>query len=72
MRAGSATLGPVCADIVWSNRSAPEMMALAEIAMAAGVDAVREVRPALDAFYGALSNAQRETFDELMSRRHGG
>ncbi len=38
--------------------------------MAAGLAALQSLRPALDAFYGTLTPAQRKTLDAFAARYH--
>lgn len=51
------------------DRTPPGRLALAEKRMSAGLDAIRTVRPAFDAFYAKLDDAQK---DRLRWMRGGG
>lgn len=50
--------------------SAPEKLAQAEAMMAAGTDAIGELRPAFDALYAELDDMQRARIDDLLAHRH--
>jgi hypothetical protein len=64
-------LRDACADRDDWSGSAPERLAQMETLMAAGLDAVREVRPRFDAFYATLSDDQKATLDDAGPRhRH--
>lgn len=47
---------------------APDALARAESLLTAGLEVVREVRPAFDRFYGTLSEDQRKALDQLINR----
>ena len=68
LRAASDSLEGVCADAAAAPATAPEGLALAEAALAAGTEAVRDFRPAFDALYAALDADQRASLDDLLAR----
>ena len=47
---------------------APDALARAESLLTAGLEVVREVRPAFDRFYATLSEEQQEALDQLVNR----
>ena len=47
---------------------APDALARAESMLTAGLEVVREVRPAFDRFYATLSEDQKEALDRLVNR----
>ncbi len=47
---------------------APAALARAESLLTAGLEVVREIRPAFDRFYGTLSEDQRKALDQLVNR----
>jgi hypothetical protein len=64
-------LRDACADRDDWSGTTPERLARMETLMAAGLDAVREVRPRFDAFYATLSDDQKATLDDAGPRhRH--
>lgn len=60
------TLEQACGDAPATGAS----MARAETMLAAGLDAVRQVRPAYEAFHAVLNDDQRRMLDEHRGRRH--
>lgn len=50
----------------------PERLALGEAAMAAGVEALRAVRPAFEAFYDTLDDGQRRQLDTVLDHHGAG
>ena len=68
LRAASDSLEGVCADAAAAPATAPEGLALAEAALAAGTEAVRDIRPAFEALYAALDADQRASLDNLLAR----
>ena len=50
--------------------NAPDALARAESLLTAGLEVVREVRPAFDTFYATLSEDQKKALDQLINRRH--
>ena len=50
--------------------TAPDRLALAESMMAAGTAALREIRPAFDAFYATLDDKQQAKLDAEAGQRH--
>jgi hypothetical protein len=70
---GLATLRGACQTLRAGERgaSAPARLAAAEAAMTAGGAALRQIRPAFEAFYGTLDAGQKATLDDALSRgRH--
>jgi hypothetical protein len=69
--AGSARIGTACAELETAGRpeTAPERLARLETLLAAGLDAVREVRPAFDGFYAALDSDQQAALDRMAMHR---
>jgi len=55
-----------------AKATAPERLARMEAMTAAGLDALREVRPRFDAFYATLSDAQKQALDEMGPRHRRG
>jgi len=47
---------------------APDALARAESLLTAGLEVVREVRPAFDRFYATLTEDQRKALDQLVNR----
>jgi len=74
LAAGLATLRAACSDIAADDETVamPERLAAMELAMAAGTDALRAVRPAFTAFYGTLDEDQQRKIDGLWSRNRPG
>ena len=74
VRAADTTFDGVCAEIAATGETstAPAALALVENAMALGLEAVREVRPAFDELYATMTDEQRETLDRAIAdhRRH--
>jgi LTXXQ motif family protein len=74
-RSGIASLRAACDKMQagTDGASAPVRLAAAEVAMTAGAEALRQVRPAFDAFYGTLDDRQRVSLDAALAegRRHG-
>lgn len=71
LRAGSARIGETCDTVKageWPAK-APEKLALAETITTTGLDILREVRPAFDAFYATLDDKQKAALDGLLDRR---
>lgn len=75
IRASGDSLRQDCARLEEAGEpaTAPQQLARAEAMMVAGLVAVRQVRPAFDAFYGSLADEQRAALDGLMAHRrdHG-
>ncbi len=67
----SDRLKTLCGDMRALPATAPEALALAETATVAGLEAIRDVRPAFNALYAVLDDEQRATINEHMAR-HGG
>ena len=68
---GLARLRDVCGKLASDALppTMPERLAFMEMAMAAGTETLRAVRPAFKVFYGTLDEHQRQKID-AMSRRH--
>lgn len=71
LKSGSARVGEACRSLETDGwpAQAPEKLATLETVMAAGLDIVREVRPAFDQFYATLDDRQKEALDGLFDRR---
>jgi hypothetical protein len=72
VKAGETDLRGACATAASADggADAPKRLAQFETMMAAGLKALKRVRPAFDALYAGLDGEQRETLDSLFSRRH--
>jgi hypothetical protein len=73
-RGAGAKMASLCADqkADAAQTSAPDRLAGLEAALAAGLDVVREVRPAFTDFYAVLTAEQRQILDRHLQRRHRG
>lgn len=60
------SLEQACADVPATDAT----MARAETMLTLGLEAVRQVRPAFEAFYAVLTDEQRRMLDEHRGRRH--
>lgn len=69
LRKGSDAIGRHCATLGERPSTAPGKLAVLETAMTAGLEVVREVRPAFERFYGTLNEDQRAAIDRLVERR---
>lgn len=69
MQSTRPTLEQACAAPVSDALATGTTMARAESMLTAGLDAVRQVRPAFEAFYAVLNDDQRRTLDERRGRR---
>jgi hypothetical protein len=71
LRAGAAALAAGCFDTEMPapHTDAPSGLAATEAMMAAGLEALRTVRPSFDALYAVLDERQREVLNELWHRR---
>lgn len=69
LRNGSDAIGRHCATLGERPSTAPGKLAVLETAMTAGLDVVREVRPAFERFYGTLNEDQQAAIDRLVDRR---
>lgn len=71
LRGGIATLRTACDPVRAGSAgaSAPARLAAAEAAMTAGADALRQLRPAFEAFYATLDDRQKATLDDALA--HG-
>jgi hypothetical protein len=72
VRGADTRIGQACAGLADAapDDGAPRMLENAEAAAATGLAALREVRPAFEAFYGVLDTEQRARIDGLLAR-HG-
>ena len=73
VREGDLEIAARCDEFKDAGRAAtaPEKLARAEAAMTTGLSIMETVRPALDDFYGTLSDEQKRTVDSMMKhRRH--
>ncbi len=72
LRDGDASIAAACAEIADAGEAgtAPRELARLETALAAGLDVVRQVRPAFDEFYGALDDNQRTAVDDVFAEGH--
>jgi hypothetical protein len=71
IRASGERADEVCADLREAGRpgTAPERLERAERMAELGLDVLRDLRPAFDAFYATLEPDQREVLDRLGPRR---
>lgn len=69
LRKGSDAIGRHCATLDERPSTAPGKLAVLETAMTAGLEVVREVRPAFERFYGTLNEDQKAAIDRLVERR---
>jgi hypothetical protein len=71
-RAGAVMAGACAPDMAASEpASAAASLARLEAMMAAGLEALREARPAFDALYAVLHEGQRKTLDDMLAHRAG-
>jgi len=72
VRQGDRQIAARCDEFKDAGRAgtAPERLARAEAAMTTGLAIVQTVRPALDEFYGTLSDEQKKAVDRMMKHRH--
>lgn len=72
LRASGSNLARMCParNATADRGTALDTLGRAEAMMAAGLETIREVRPALEAFYGVLTGEQRKTLDRLIAGRH--
>lgn len=75
LRAGSTRIGEVCRtdQAAGPADNAPERLDRAERLMTAGLEILRELRPAFTSFYGTLNEEQQVALDRLTAdwrRRH--
>ncbi len=68
---GSDRIGAACGELKAEGRAetAPDKMARLETMLEAGLDALRDVRPAFDSFYGTLDAEQKAAIDRLAMHR---
>lgn len=68
LRGAHVTIGRICEDLTAEGvAAAPEKLARMEAAVAAGLEALRGIRPSFERFYGTLEADQRQRLDALMS-----
>jgi hypothetical protein len=70
LRAAAATFDDAHEDPPVEGLGAKERLARAETSLAAGLAALRSIRPAFDAFYDTLTPAQRKSLDAFAAHRH--
>ena len=70
LRTAAVTFGEARDNAHAEGMNTMESLAQAEIMMAAGLVALKSLRPAFDAFYGTLTPAQRKTLDAFATRHH--
>lgn len=71
VRAGSQRFDATCAALRDAGEPGdpPARLARLEQMMATGLETLREVRPAFDAFYATLDERQKAAIDRLVERR---
>lgn len=73
IKAGNARFDEACTAMRAGDPATPaERMAGIERMLEAGLAAVREIRPAFDAFHATLDEAQRAALDRLLRHHHRG
>jgi hypothetical protein len=70
IRAGSAKVGEVCAELEATDTTATAHFARVELILSTGLDIVEGVRPAFEQFYAVLDDDQKAALDKLVSRHH--
>lgn len=70
LRAGSNSIGETCATLNSAEMpvKAPEKLAAVETIATAGLNILREVRPAFETFYATLDDKQKAALDGLFNR----
>jgi len=68
---GNDRIGAACGELEAAGRAetAPDKVARLETMLEAGLDALRDVRPAFDTFYGTLNAEQKAAIDRLAMHR---
>ena len=68
---GSGRIDTACGELRTAGRpeTAPDRLARFEVLLEAGLDAVREVRPAFEGFYAVLDAEQKDAIDRLAMHR---
>ena len=68
---GSARIDTACGELRTAGKpeTAPDRLARFEVLLEAGLDAVREVRPAFEGFYAVLDAEQKDALDRLATHR---
>ena len=68
---GSARIDTACGELRTAGRpeTAPDKLARFEVLLGAGLDAVREIRPAFEGFYAVLDAEQKDAIDRLAMHR---
>lgn len=71
LRAGSQRFEATCATLreEGESQNPPARLARLEQMMTTGLETLREVRPAFDAFYATLDDKQKAAIDRLVERR---
>ena len=69
---GSDRIGAACGELKAEGRpeTAPDKVARLETMLEAGLDALRDVRPAFEGFYATLDAEQKAAIDRLAMHRH--
>lgn len=72
LRSGAGKVGTACDQMREAGRPAtlPDKLARMEAMMTTGLEVLREVRPAFDAFYATLDEAQKQQLDDMLDH-HG-
>jgi hypothetical protein len=70
IRAGSAKVEEICAELEAPDPTAPAHLARVELILSTGLDIVQQVRPAFEQFYAVLDDDQKAALDKLVSRHH--
>lgn len=71
VEAASGDLARLCAGTIGAERTLIGEFTRAEAMLDAGADAVRRLRPSLEAFDATLDDRQRRTLHELLRRHRG-
>jgi hypothetical protein len=74
VRAGSQRFDATCASLREAGEPGdpPARLARLELMLSAGLETLREVRPAFDAFYATLDERQKAAIDRLIAHRGRG
>lgn len=73
LRSAATKVGTTCDQMREAGRPAtpPDHLARMETMLTTGLDVLREVRPAFDAFYATLDDNQKQVLNELLERGRG-
>lgn len=68
---GSTRVGAACSELEAAGHpeSAPEKLARIEVMLEAGLESLRDVRPAFEGFYATLDAEQKQAIDRLAAHR---